>query len=150
MSLLTSPRTTLRNAILAAFNQRENTDAMRIQAYDVILNYLSEEQVTQAVTYCVVVTDEMPTTQTMQKDDCLMTALIVIYIKDTGDSRAKLDAAIEDAYETVLTVQGTLREIVWKLKLENITTDEGTTIARPYAQAVQRWSAHHRRAAVAV
>lgn len=149
MSQPVSPRTLLRNAIVAAFTARKGTDAMRLPEYAVSTNYLSEEQVTNNVTYCVVVTDETLTAQTMSKDDCAMTVLIVIYFKGDADPRAKLDMAIEDAYETVLTVQPALKETVWKLKLEEFTTDEGTTIAKPYAQAVQRWSAHHRRAAVA-
>ena len=148
-TLATSPRTLFRNAIVTAFAQRKGTDAMRHQDFQVSLYYLSEEQIRQPVTYCVVVTDELLTAQTTQRDDCAMTVLIVMYIKDDADPRGMLDAAIEDAYETVLSVQGALKEIVWKMKLEELTTDEGTTIAKPYAQAVQRWSAHHRRAAVA-
>ena len=45
MSLPTSPRTLLRNAIVAAFAQRKKTAAMRHEDYQVSLYYLSEEQI---------------------------------------------------------------------------------------------------------
>lgn len=149
MSQPTSHRTVLRDAILGAFQTRKHTESMRCPIYDAVPYFLTAEEVKRDVTHCVVVTDEAPTPSTMRDDDCVMTVLVVTYVRDDKDARTVLDAALEDAWETVLSVQSQLKETVWKVKLDEITTDDGTTIAKPYAQAVARWRATHRRAAVA-
>jgi len=55
--------------------------------------------------------------------------------------------AIEDVYDALLLVQVSVRDTIWQMKLEQITTDDNTTAVKPIAQAVQRWTCrHHRRA----
>lgn len=144
-----SDRTVLRDAVVDMFRARQGQDGLRIPEYDVSLNYLTETECKRFPTYCVIVTDETSSTFTQKDGDCQLQLKVVIYAKEDGDVRAVLDAAIEDAYETVLLVQS-FKPNIWMMTLEEISTDEGTTIAKPHAQAIQRWMCHHGRAMRAV
>lgn len=142
-----SHRTILRDAVVAALQAAKQTDRVRVKKYDVSTNYLNADELKQDVTYCAIVTDEAPAGQTMREDDCRLTLTLVLYVRDQPDVRAALDASIEDVYETLLLVQASVQETIWQMKLEQLTTDENTTAAKPIAQAVQRWTCrHHRRA----
>lgn len=146
-ALAVSHRTVLRDAVIAALHAAKQTDRVRVKKFDVSTNYLNADELKQEVMYCVIVTDETPAAQTGQLDDCRLALTLVLYVRDQGDVRAVLDAAIEDVYETLLLVQASVQEAIWQMKLEQITTDENTTAAKPIAQAVQRWTCrHHRRA----
>lgn len=145
----TSPRTLVRDAIAAALTAVQKGGEARAPEYAVSLRYLTEQECNGKTTYCVVITDETATRQTMQKDQWDMTALVVLYAYDTKDPRAKLDAAIEDVIEALVPLTETLRSVVSALALTEVTTDEGTTAAGPWAQAVLRWRLSHQRRAVA-
>ncbi len=140
-----SDRTVLRDAVVEMFRSREGKEGPRLKDYDVSLNFLTELECKRFPTYCVIVTDETMSAFTQQNRDCVMQLKIVIYAKDEGDVRAVLDAAIEDAYEVMLLVQAS-KPNIWQVTIEEITTDEGTTVAKPHAQAIQRWGCHHGRA----
>lgn len=140
-----SDRTIVRDAIMTALTNRQNQDGMRLKTFDVSPNFLTPEECTRAVTYCVVVTNETMQAFTQQQRDCAMTLLLILYVRDEQDVRAMLDKAIEDVYETMLLFQSA-QSAAWKLTLDELTTDEGTTVAKPHAQAVLRWSCHHGRA----
>lgn len=143
----TSTRTLIRDAVVSTLRGRQDTDAMRLPAFDVSLNYLTIEECKRFPTYCVIVTDEIPESFTLQQVECRATIVVVVYAKHESDVRAMLDKAIEDVYETMLTVQQGLEGTAWKCRLDALTTDEGTTIEKPHAQAVQRWTCHYGRAA---
>jgi hypothetical protein len=145
----TSHRTIARDAIVTCLEQLKAGGAARVKEFAVSLRYLTEQETSGKTTYCVVITDESGNPQTLERDSWDMTALIVLYAYDTRDPRARLDAAIEDVSEAVLQLAATLKDAIWKLKLTEITTDEGTTAAGPWAQAVTRWSLSHRRRAMA-
>lgn len=144
-----SARTLVRDAVIATFEQRKGDDGVRVKAYDVSPNFLTVEECKRWPTYCVIVTDEAPSEFTQRQVDCTMTLTIVIYVKDDRDVRAALDAAIEDVYDTMLLAVARIGEAAWQLTLTELTTDDGTTIAKPHAQAIQRWHCHHGRATTA-
>ena len=141
-----SDRTLVRDAVVAVLDSRKGGDGVREKSFDVSTNYLAVEECKRFPTYCVIVTDETPSSFTQRQIDCLMTVTLVIYAKHDRDVRAMLDACIEDAYDAMLLVQDRMESAAWKLTLRNLTTDEGTTIATPHAQAVQQWTCHHGRA----
>lgn len=140
-----SNRTIIRDLVVDTFRKREGQDGMRLNAFDVSTNYLTPEECKRFPTYCVIVTNETPGPLTQAQRDCVMTLMIVIYAKHEKDVRADLDAAIEDAYDTLLLAQAGSHG-AWKWDLQDLSTDEGTTIAKPHAQAIQRWNCHHGRA----
>lgn len=145
-----SVRTQVRDAVMQALLDLRNQSTARVQDFDVSPKYLAVEECTKFPTYCVVATDERMEAQTLLEVTSTMTLLVVIYVKDTADPRAKLDAAIEDAYDTMIMLQTRLADRVWKMNLEDITTDEGAATSQPHAQAVLRWNLHHRRRSTAV
>ncbi len=143
-----SDRTIIRDALISAFNTRKANGAGRITPFSVSPRYLLESESTTKNTYCVIITDESREANTLGQDDYSITVKIVVYAYDTKDPRAVLDGMIEDAIETVRGEAEGLKATAWKLALADITTDEGTTEAGPWAQAVLRWQAYHRRAVV--
>lgn len=145
-----SVRTQVRDAIMQALRDLQHQPSARVQDFDVSPKYLTCEECARFPTYCVVATDERPDRQTLMETDCTLTVLIVIYAKDTQDPRAKLDASIEDAYDTMILLQTRLADRVWKMTMEDLTSDEGAATSQPHAQAVLRWNLHHRRRATAV
>lgn len=144
-TLARSNRTVLRDAVIAELTALKGRGQARVPSFGLSLNYLSADELKQDVTYCVVVTDEAPQAQTLGRRDCAMTLVVVLYVRDKDDLRAKLDAAIEDVYETLLLVQQRLTPGLWKMDLDEVTTDDNTTAAKDVAQAVQRWTCHHHR-----
>jgi hypothetical protein len=140
-----SHRTVVRNVVMETLTNRVGDVGMRLPQFDVAANYLSPEECKRFPTYCVVVTDETPAVFTLQQIDCALLVMLVLYVRHETDVRAMLDAAIEDVYDTMLLVEQSLIGTVWQMALTTLTTDESTTIAKPYAQAVQRWSCHHGR-----
>lgn len=144
-----SLRTVLRDAVIAQLATLKATGSARVKDFGTSPRYLSAEEARNSTTYCVVVTDETRSTQTLERDAWDATLLVVIYAYDTKDPRAKLDDCIEDGIEQVLRVGASLKDSVWTVHLNEITTDEGTTAAGPWAQAVLRWSVGHRRMAYA-
>jgi|CXWL01.1.fsa_nt_gi hypothetical protein len=148
MSGAISTRTVVRDAVVQALRGRLTDPQVRMRTYDISQNYLTAQECKRFPTYCVVVSDESPGALTLTAREFQMVVLLVLYVRDEDDTRAVLDAVIEDVYETMLTVQRGLGAAGWKLVLESLSSDEGTTIANPHAQCVQRWICHHSRAAV--
>lgn len=144
-----SARTLVRDAVIATFEERKGDDGVRVKAFDVSPFFLTLEECNRFPTYCVIVTDETPEDFTQRQADFAMTLTIVIYAKDERDPRGALDAAIEDAYETLLLSASRIGDAAWQLKIAELTTDDGTKIAKPHAQAIQRWRCHHGRATTA-
>ena len=140
-----STRTVVRDAIVLALGNLKGQSTARNKTFAVSLRYLTETETKQATTYCVVCTNEQGVAQTQQHATWDLTVLIVIWAYDTNDPRAKLDACLEDVYETMLLVQATMRDVVWKMTLGDIQTDDGTTAAGDWAQGIQRWTISHRR-----
>lgn len=145
--MTTSARTIVRDAILAAFVQAKQSGAVRMSDFATSLRWLTEQETTQKNTYSLIVTDEQRTPDTLSKDRYDMTAVVVIYAYDSRDPRAALDAMIEDAIDICLRAERTMQPLTMKMHLESIATDEGTTAAGPWAQAVLRWTVVHYRAA---
>ncbi len=141
-----SHRTTIRDAVLAMFESRRGADGMRVKEFDMSRYWIGPDQCARFPTYCVLVTDEVPGEKTQRTVNFGLTLTVVIYAKDDHDPRRALDAAIEDVYETMLLVQDTIdEEISWQFSLQELSSDDGTSIAHPYALAVQRWQCEHRR-----
>lgn len=148
-ALTTSARTLVRDAVLAELTALKQSDRGRLKAFDLSSNFLSVDELKQNITYCVVVTDESMTGQTLAKRDSVLSLVIVLYVREQTDLRAKLDAAIEDVYEALLLVQERLKGDVSQFQLNELTTDDNTTAVKGVAQAIQRWTCRHQRRALA-
>lgn len=148
-ALATSVRTLVRDAVMAELTALKGSDRARVKAFDVSMNFLSADELKQNITYCVVVTDESMTSQTLTKRDSVLSLVLVLYVREQTDLRAKLDAAIEDVYEALLLVRERLNGEVSHLQLNELTTDDNTTAVKGVAQAVQRWTCRHQRRALA-
>lgn len=144
MSGAVSMRTQVRDAVVAALGHITDSPSARVPGAQIVTAFATTEELKKSPTYCVVVTNEDLTLLTQQAADSRMTVLVVVYVKSDGDLRAVLDAAIDDVWDTIRMAQS-LRPIVSHMQLDSIETDEGTTIAKPFAQAVMRWTAHTRR-----
>ncbi len=144
MSGALSMRTQVRDAVVSALRQIADSPSARVPGAQILTQFCTVEEVKKSPTYCVVVTNEDLTLQTQQAIDSRMTVLVVVYVRSEGDLRTTLDAAIDDVWDTLRVAQS-LRPLVSQLQLDSIETDEGTTIVKPFAQAVMRWTAHTRR-----
>ena len=146
MSAPVSVRTVVRDLVRDTLTRRRGLYGLRLAEYDVSSTYLSIEECARYPTYCVVVTDETVQGFTQQQRACQMMVTVVCYARHETDVRAMLDAAIEDVYDAMLTVQQQLTGVAWQLTLDGITTDDHATATKPHAQAVQRWTCLHGRA----
>ena len=144
-ALAASNRTILRDAVVAELTALKGSGRARVPAFGLSTNFLNADEVKQDITYCVVVTDESIQAQTLMQRESAMTLVLVLYVREKDDLRAKLDAAIEDVYEALLLVQQRVKPDIWKMALDELTTDDNTTAAKDVAQAVQRWTCHHHR-----
>lgn len=137
-------RTQVRDAVIAALQLIDTNPEARIKGAEVVTDYLHEAEVKRAVSYGVIVTNEDVTVHSQRSADVSMTVLIVIYVRSEGDRRALLDAAIEDVWTALRSGQA-VKPVVPYLALNGIETDEGSTAAKPYAQARMQWTARVRR-----
>lgn len=142
-----SPRTIIRDTIIRALETRKNQSLSRIQSFAVSPRYLTEQETKQSNTYCVIVTDEGFQAVTHGRHDANLTVKLVLYAYDTKDPRVPLDAMIEDSYDVMSGLQQhpDMQDKIWQVMPESITTDEATTAAGPWAQALCQWSLQHRR-----
>lgn len=146
-ALATSPRTILRNTVMEQFLARKNQASVRVKTFAVSPNYLVEQETKQAHTYCVLVTDEQIQHFTMTQFDSSATLKLVLYAHDPADPRSILDAMIEDALDVVRgLMRHDLSRQTWKITPDSISTDEATTAAGPWAQAVCQWTVRLSRA----
>lgn len=143
-----STRTIIRDTVMQQLAVRKGQASVRVKAFAVSPRFLTEQETKQANTYCVVVTDEQMQGFTQAKRDASLTLKLVLYAYDTADPRAVLDAMIEDAHDIVMGLAShpDLQGLVWNIKPDSITTDEATTAAGPWAQALCRWTVQHSRA----
>lgn len=148
-ALAISARTLVRDAVLAELTTLKQSDRARVKAFAVSSNFLSADELKQDITYCVIVTDETLSGQTLAKRDSVLTVVVVLYVREQTDLRAKLDAAIEDVYEALLLVRERLKQDVSQFQLNEITTDDNTTAVKGVAQSIQRWTCRHQRRALA-
>lgn len=137
-------RTQVRDAVLAALRLIETDPAAPIKGAELVTDYLHETEIKKPVSYGVIVTNEDVTVHSQRSADVSLTVLIVIYVRSAADRRAVLDAAIEAVWMALRSGQA-VKPVIPYLALEGVETDEGATAAKPYAQAVMRWTARVRR-----
>lgn len=142
-----SIRTLIRDTIIRSLESRKQQSVLRAPSFAVSPRYLTEQETKQANTYCVIVTDESFQTTNHGRRDASLNVKLVIYAYDTKDPRAPLDAMIEDAHDVMSGLQQLpdMQDKVWQVTPESITTDESTTAAGPWAQAIFIWALQHRR-----
>ena len=147
MPLTISPRTVVRNTIVAVLENRKGNANVRVQTYAISKKYLNAQEATQDNTYCVIVTDELREPSTFQNENWKMMLKIVCYANDPTDPHAIIDAMVEDLIETMSLVNGRteLAGIAWKMTPVSISSDERTTDAGPWGQAVCEWTMDHER-----
>lgn len=141
-----STRTLVRDRIAAEFHVLQESEAGRVPTFDVSLRWLSPDETKRASTYCIVVTDETRTSQTLMDDAYELTGALVLYAYDKNDARAKLDLMIEDAIDVLRRAWQSLRGTLQEAMLDTINTSEASTAEDSMPQAVIRWKAVHRRA----
>lgn len=144
MSGAVSIRTQVRDAFVDALTTINRSPAARVPGAQVLTQYVTAEEVLKSPTYCVVVTNESINVISQMSADVTLTVLVVIYVKSDTDVRAVLDGAIDDVWDA-LRMGHILKSDVSQLSVESIETDEATTAAKPFAQAVMRWTAFVRR-----
>jgi hypothetical protein len=139
-----SIRTQVRDAFLSALQTIEASPTVRVPGAQILTHYATVDELKKYPAYCVVVTNEELEVRGHGFADVTMTVLVVIYVRSEADVRAVLDGAIEDVIEALRNGQ-LVKPIIPYLELQGIETDEGTSIVKPFAQAVLRWTAHMRR-----
>lgn len=137
-------RTQVRDAVLAALRLIETDPAAPLKGAELVTDYLHETEIKKPVSYGVIVTNEDVTVHSQRSADVSLTVLVVIYVRSDADRRAVLDAAIEAVWIALRSGQA-VKPVIPYLALEGVETDEGATAAKPYAQAVMRWTARVRR-----
>jgi len=148
---MTSPRTSIRDAIVLAFNQSKVSPDRQVPEYAVSLFFLTETELKQSSTYCVVLTDEAPTENgTHQKDDISATVKVICWANDAADPHGLLDSMIEDACDTLRTALATLKEKrqIGTGIVESITVADAKSTDGPLAQAVIQLAVTFQRAGV--
>lgn len=141
-----STRTLVRDRIVQEFQALKQSGVGRVPEFDISLRWLTETETKRAGTYCVIVTDEQRSGQTLQADAYQLSGAVVLYAQDTKDARAKMDLMIEDALEVLRRAFQALSGTIQKAAVESVTTTEASTAEGDWPQAVIRWSAVHRRA----
>lgn len=146
---MSSVRTIIRDRLVDEFEARRDAQAGRVTDFDISLRWLSETEVKRASTYCVVMTDEQRSSQTMQDDEYRLTGVIILYANDSKDSRSKLDDMIEDAMDVLRLTLRALLGTIQSGAIDSVTTTEASTAEGDWTQAVIRWSGIHRRPVMA-
>lgn len=143
-----STRTIIRDTVMQMLESRKGQSICRVKKYAVSPNFLNEQETKQANTYCVIATDEEISADGHGSRDVGLTLKMVLYARDTNDQHAVLDAMIEDAHELMLGLQSQadLRGLVWNVEPNGLTTDEATTAAKDWTQAVCLWTVRFSRA----
>ncbi len=139
-----SIRTQVRDAIVAALQTIDATPTVRQPGAQILTHYAEVGEIKKSPTLCVIVTNEEVDVRVQMHAEVTLSILVVLYVRSETDVRAALDAAIEDVWEVLRSGQ-LVKAVVSQLRLDSIDTDEGTTSAKPFAQAVMRWSAQIRR-----
>lgn len=135
-----SLRTQVRDIIVAALGMIDQMQTVRVKGAEIVTDYLQEGEIKKAASYGVIVTNEELSFQTQGASDVSLTVLITVYVRSEQDRRAMLDASLEDIWEVLRSGQ-LVKSVIPQLRLDSIETDEAATSAKPYAQAVMRWSA---------
>lgn len=144
-----SVRTVVRDAIVARFEAMLSSQAGRVPLFDVKKNWLLDTEVKRQATYCVVVTDEARSPNTLSSDFYSLSGVVVIYAFDTADPRAKLDLMIEDTIDVLREVFRSMTGQVQRAMVDGVQATEGSTAEGDWPQAVVRWTAIHTRAVLA-
>lgn len=134
-----SPRTSIRDAIVLAFNQAKASPERQVQDYAVSVLFLTETELKQSATYCVVLTDEARAGNgTMQTDDIAATLKVICWASDAADPHGLLDAMIDDACDTLRTALAALKEArqIGVGMIDSITVADAKSTDGPLAQAV--------------
>lgn len=136
---MSSPRTVIRDVLMLAFTQAKGSRERLVQEYAVSPLFLTETELKQAATYCVVMTDEARTEHsTHQSDDISATVKIICWANDAVDPHGLVDNMIEDACDTLRTALGIAKQQkhIGSGMIESVTVADAKTPDGPLAQAV--------------
>lgn len=142
-----SPRTMVRDTVMSVLNSRTDKSIARVSAFKVSKKFLNAQETGGGNTYCVLITDEDPEKHTHGAYAYAMTLKIVIYANHSEDPHTIVDGMIEDLIEAMGVVRNhaDLDEIVFNIRPDVITSDDRTTEAGPWGQAVCTWKMDHTR-----
>jgi hypothetical protein len=147
-TLSTSVRTLVVNTVLSILESRKDKSVSRVSSFDLSKKYLTTDQTKTRNTYCVLVSEESPQGFTQVQRDWKLELKIVCYAHHADEPHPILDAMIEDLQEamSLLLRHADVSGKIWNLLPASITSDERTTEAGPWAQAVCTWTLDHGRA----
>lgn len=143
-----SVRTIIRDAVIQTLESRKGQSLVRVKSFAVSNRFLTEQETKQANTYCVIMTDEDPGSMTQQGRSFDATLKVVAYAYDAKDPHAVLNAMIEDLYEAMADMgnHADLRALIEQVTVGGLTTDEATTAAGSWTQAIRTWTFNFSRA----
>ena len=141
MSPLASPRTAIRDLVVAELDTIATSDPSQQwnTTPEVHRYWVEHDQVTQYPALCVIFTDETFKKDRMQGIVSDGKMKIVGYTRDDQDARAVLDKLIDDVI-LKLSTSNALGAIVENLMMDSVSTDDGTQLAKPFAQFVMVWT----------
>lgn len=136
-----SERTKIRNLVkrlLEEINSELSPQIWRThpEVHDV---WISQENATRYPALSVVLTDENYDLETHDSITTNCTMKIIGFSRDENDCRGALDALIEDVI-VCLSFSEELRGALQLLNLDETICDEGSSVAKPFAQFVMSWS----------
>lgn len=138
---MSSPRTIIRDAIAQAFEQSQGVPDQLLSEYQLSRLWLSETELKQRATYCVVVSDETRAgASSMQTDEHAASVKVVCWASDATDPHGLLDDMIEHACDRLrmaLAVLKEARQISMGL-IDEISVADAKSTDGPLAQAIIR------------
>lgn len=150
MSLAWSDRTAVRAAFLAALALNKGRADVREPEFQLATDFLNDDQLVQAIAYCVMITDEEPEETQKRVPGAVPYSLgvkLVIYARDERDRHARLDAAIQDVWESLHNGQR-VKDVVPFLEYGGLQVMGEGTDSKSIGQAVMRWTARGLRRSV--
>lgn len=132
-------RTAIRTGMETALQSLETNSEAYFRAFKLQRTWDLVEELKQSPTYSVVVTDESIGDLSHTHKSCTVDGIVVVQVRDADDPRIVLDKTIEDVWRAVMS-DPTLGGVVRETSIESIECDDGTKIARPFAQAVMRFA----------
>ena len=138
-----SDRTVVRAAFLDALELMNGHPDVREPEFQLATDFLSADQIQQAIAYCVLVGDEDPEEPQKRVVGAVPYSLavkIVIYARDEKDRHARLDGAIQDVWEWLRNGQR-VHHVVPYLEYAGVQVMGEGTDGKSLAQAIMRWTA---------
>ncbi len=135
-------RTDVREAFIAGLEDinADKTGTYYSKQIKTTAFFVNEDEIKAGVfpVFCVILTDEELTYQQQRSATVQGKMMIVGYVRSESDPRKALDEAIEDAIHAI-TNHDPIKNLLRKLQLLTITTDEAVLASKPFGQFLMEW-----------